>query len=261
MTNRATSASFAARNAMEILAAANPPPPSEAPVTFTLEPFCFDGVLGVWYAEFTRQQLGGTLTPYVKIPYVASGLGSDVREGAARIDEWMQRGSIQAGDTVEGFSLGAQTVMYYLSEYTPPPGVKFMLVGCTFTRNQEVLDYGSWFWGTGGVPWDIENEVTMIAREFDGYSDKPDVEDAEGYDLAQRIARDGRYVLHDYVTAQLANRANVVDMRGNITAILVPTQWLPDYASEDDYDAINGAYSGPRPTTAQRAAATEEQVE
>lgn len=249
--------------AMGRLLADNPPPPGDSPVTFTLEPLSFDGVLDIWYSECTRQQLRGALAPYVKVPYQATGLGGDVRAGAETIAEWIERGSIHEGDTVEGFSLGTQTVMYYLSQYRPPPGIKFVLVGCTFTRNQELLDYGSWFWGTGGVPWNIDNQVTMIAREFDGYSDKPDVEDAEGYDLANRIARDGRWTQHDYISVEpvVASRAHVVDVRGNITAVLVPTQWLPHYASEDDREAINAAYSGPRPSAAQRAAATEEQVE
>jgi hypothetical protein len=252
----------AATAAMKQLAADNPAPLSdESPVTFTLEPLSFDGVLDIWYSECTRQQLGGSLSPYVKVPYQATGLGSDVRAGAETIDQWVQRGTIQEGDTIEGFSLGTQTVMYYLSTCRPPPGIKFVLCGCTFYRNQELLDQGSWFWGTGGIPWDIANEVTMIAREFDGYSDKPDVRNAEGYDLAQRICRSGCFTQHDYVTAELDNNANVVDVRGNITAILVPTQWLPDYASEDDRDAIDAAFSGPRPTRAQRAAASEEQVQ
>lgn len=235
--------------------------PDDEPITFTLEPWTCDGVAGIWWAHETQKQLSGCLAPYAKIPYKATGLGGDVRDGADIIAQWIDRGTIQEGDTIKGFSLGTQTIMYYLSKYQPPPGIDFVLCGCTFTRNQELLDYGSWFWGTGGIPWDIENKVTMIAREFDGYSDKPDVEDAEGYDLAKRICRDGCWTQHDYVTAQLDNNANVVDVRGNITAILVPTQWLPHYASEDDYEQINGAFSGPRPTPVQRAAASEEQVQ
>ena len=68
----------------------------------------------------TRNQLGGTLCPCVKVPYPADGLHNE--EGATALANT----AFRAGDTVLGFSLGSQVISLYLAQHTPPPGVRFV---------------------------------------------------------------------------------------------------------------------------------------
>lgn len=84
----------------------------------------------------------------------------------------------------------------------------------------------------------------------------------------------GAAMIHDYVNARLNNSANVVTTRGNITALLVPTQHLPlndmqrlfgpspmaDALDTKERPVVDSAYSRPGPTAAQLAASTSEQA-
>jgi pimeloyl-ACP methyl ester carboxylesterase len=238
------------------------PAHADGPITYTLEPWDGDGVI----ATFTLTQLnhGGSLCPCVKIPYPATGLPRDIQKGADNI----AKVSLKPGDTVLGFSLGQRVVSLYLAQHTPPPGVKFLLDGATLESNQKLVDEGT------GVPWDIPAPVTMVANEYDGWSDFPDKAASPGYNLAVRNANAGKRHVHNYINAQLHHPANVVTTRGNITAILIPTQKLPLNdglrlrglnAEADRLDAeqraqIDDAYSRPKPSPEQLAAATDEQV-
>lgn len=243
--------------------------------TYTLEPFDMDGSMGV-SMTVTQSQLGGTHCPCVKVPYVANALPGDVQKGADNIWKLIQKGTIKSGDTVMGFSLGSQVIALFLSQHAHeiPAGIKFLLLGMTFTRNQQLLDNPSpVLFGTAGIPWDIVNEVTFVANEFDGYSDQPDVKSAPGYSMAVQNANAGQNAVHNYIYARLEDPANVVTKRGNITAILIPNQHLPqnnwmrpwnnkgaDSADASQRAKIEAAYSGQRPTAAQLAAATSQQV-
>lgn len=235
------------------------PPIAGRNTTFTLEPFDFDGY--IWMnMNITREQLGGTMCPCVKIPYIADALPTHVQEGADMINKWMTNGTIKSGDTVMGFSLGAQTVSLYLSQHTPLAGVKFLLLGDTFYRNQEMLDFGKNQFAIGGIPWNIPNQITLVANEFDGYSDKPDIATAPGYSLARQVSYAGMTTLHNYRKAKLSHPANVVTRRGNLTQILIPTQKMPGNVFESQRSLINQAYSRSSPTVAQLAAASDQQV-
>ncbi len=238
------------------------PAHADGPITYTLEPWDGDGVI----ATFTLTQLnhGGSLCPCVKIPYPATGLPRDIQKGADNI----AKVSLKPGDTVLGFSLGQRVVSLYLAQHTPPPEVKFILDGATLESNQKLVDEGR------GVPWDIPAPVTMVANEYDGWSDFPDNAASPGYNLAVQNANAGKRHVHNYINAQLHHPANVVTTRGNITAILIPTQKLPLNdglrlrglnAEADRLDAeqraqIDDAYSRPKPSPEQLAAATDEQV-
>src|SRR5690349_11049391 len=81
--------------------------------TYTLEPFDFDGVLGVSH-NITQLQLGGSLCPCVKVPYPADYVQNDVGVAA------LAAAPLQAGDTVMGFSNGVDVVSGYLANHTPP---------------------------------------------------------------------------------------------------------------------------------------------
>ena len=84
----------------------------------------------------------------------------------------------------------------------------------------------------------------------------------------------GAATIHDYVKAHLEDSANVVTTRGNITAILIPTQHLPlnrmkrmfgSDSAADELDAqqrplVDSAYDRPSPTAEQLAASTGEQA-
>ena len=48
----------------------NPAVANADSVTYTVEPFSFDGVLGMTFSV-TKNQLGGALCPCVKVPYTA----------------------------------------------------------------------------------------------------------------------------------------------------------------------------------------------
>lgn len=232
-----------------------------AGITYTVEPFDYDGVRGttMWV---TRNQLGGRLCPCVKVPYPADGWHNDAGVAA------LAKTPLRPGDTVLGFSLGSQVVSLYLAKYKPPPGVRFVLLGDTFARNDQLV------WFRQGVPADIANQVILVAREYDGWSDFPTNMASPGYALAMENARAGAAAIHDYVSARLEDPANVVTTRGNITAVLIPTQQLPlngwrrwwgQGAEADRLDAqqrplINSAYNRPSPTLQQVAAAAAEQV-
>lgn len=239
----------------------HPAPAHGAGITYTVESFDFDGVLGV-SMSVTQNQLGGRLCPCVKVPYPADGLHND--DGAAAI----ANAPLRAGDTVLGFSLGSQVISLYLARHTPPPGVRFVLLGDTFARNDELVAAGQ------GVPADIANQVTLVAREYDGWSDAPTNKASPHYRLALQNAQAGAGTIHDYVNARLDDPANVVRTRGNITTVLIPTQQLPlniglrksgRSAEADRLDAeqrplIDSAYDRPGPTPDQLAAATGQQV-
>lgn len=229
-------------------------------MTWTLEPYCFDGAFGIYWSSYTQKQLGGTLAPFTKVKYPASALPWDSQAGANSIRDLAKNGSIKDGDTVMGFSLGSQVIALYLSQNKPPKGVRFVLCGMTFWRNQNFLDNGNAaLFGTGGIPWDIENEVIFISRQGDGFSDQPDIKGAKGFKLAQKMCTAGQDVLHHYETARLDHPANVVTKRGNITAILVPTINLPS-VKESDRPSIDGAFSRPSPDPTHLSCAADVQV-
>lgn len=230
-------------------------------VTYTVEPFDFDGIGGVTFSV-TQKQVGGRLCPCVKVPYPADGLHNDA--GVAAIANT----PLQSGDTVVGFSLGSQVISAYLAQHTPPPGVRFVLLGDTFAENDKFVATGQ------GIPPDIANKVMLVARQYDGWSDSPTNTGSPNYGLAMQNAQAGAATIHDYVNARLDDPANVVTTRGNITSILIPTQRLPlnnmwgnsSSADSDGLDAqqrplIDSAYDRPGPTPQQLAESTSQQVE
>lgn len=239
----------------------NTPVARAAGVTYTVEPFDYDGVSGITMSV-TRTELGGTLCPCVKVPYPADGQHND--QGVAALAAT----PMQSGDTVVGFSLGAQVVSLYLAQHTPPPGVRFVLLGDTFARNDKLVSEGQ------GVPANIANQVILMARQYDGWSDYPTDLSSPNYQLALQNSQYGASYIHNYVNARLDDPSNVVTTRGNITALLVPTQHLPlndhkrwsgQTAQADQLDAqqrplIDSAYSRPGPTPAQLAASTAQQA-
>lgn len=122
---------------------------------YTLEPFDYDDV-GSTTMNITQQQLGGTLCPCVKIPYPADGL-----HNAAGV------APLKAGDTVMGFSLGSQVIALYLAKNIPPPGVRFVMLGDTPTHNSQMVFLGQ------GVPANVPDQVILLARQYDGWTDYP----------------------------------------------------------------------------------------
>ena len=238
-----------------------PPVAKAGGVTYTVEPFDFDGVNGM-SQSVTQTELGGTLCPCVKVPYPADGMHN--AQGVTALANT----PLHSGDTVLGFSLGSQVISLYLAQHTPPPGVRFVLLGDTFARNDKLVSQGQ------GIPANIANQVILMARQYDGWSDYPTITTSPNYQLAMQNAQSGAASIHNYVAAQLDNPANVVTTRGNITAILIPTQHLPANIAKrwqgqgsqaDDLDAqqrplIDSAYSRPSPTPDQLAASSSEQV-
>ena len=228
-----------------------------AGVTYTVEPFDFDGVGGM-SMSVTQKQLGGALCPCVKVPYPADGLHNDAGVAA------LANTPLHSGDTVLGFSLGSQVISLYLAQHTPPPGVRFVLLGDTFARNDQLVAVGQ------GIPADIANQVTLVVREYDGWSDSPTDKTSPNYGLAMQNAEMGAATIHDYVNARIDDPANVVTTRGSITSVLIPTQHLPlnksrPSAEADQLDAqqrplIDSAYDRPGPTPDQLAASAGEQV-
>jgi PE-PPE domain len=239
----------------------DPPVAKAAGVTYTLESYDFDDVAGI-SVSITQTEFGGTLCPCVKVRYPADGLQN--AQGVAAIANT----PLQSGDTVMGFSLGAQVISQYLAQYTPPPGVRFILIGETPTHNAYLASIGQ------GVPANIANQVIMVVRQYDGWTDYPTNYFNRNYSLAIQNAQSGAENIHNYVTAQLNNPANVVTTQGNIIAVMIPTQHLPlndwrrqwgQAAQADQLDAqerplIDSAYNRLVPTPAQLAAATAEQV-
>jgi pimeloyl-ACP methyl ester carboxylesterase len=237
------------------------PPTARADgVTYTVEPFSLDGVGGI-NLSVTQNQLGGSLCPCIKVPYIADGLHN--ADGIAALANTQLR----AGDTVLGFSLGSQVISAYLARHTPPPGVRFVLLGDTFARNEQLAAIGQ------GVPADIGNEVILVARQYDGWSDFPTNSGSPHYGLAMQNAVAGAATIHDYVNVRLDDPANVVTKRGNITSILIPTQHLPinnqrrnpSVGADDRLDSeqrplIDSAYDRPGPTAQQLAASTGQQA-
>lgn len=244
-------------------APATSPPPVGGPITYTVEPFDGDGVLGI-VMTVTQNQFGGKKCPCVKIQYPADGFhnqqGADAINAASAV--------FKPGDTLMGFSLGVQVISLDLAQHTLPAGVHVLLAGDTVARNAQLLAAGQ------GIPLDIANDVTMVANEYDGWSDSPDLTSNPNYALAMSNAYQGTQRLHYYALADVNNPANVVTQKGNITAILIPTQHLPNNdwmrtgtpnPSADTLDAsqrpsINSAYSRPASSPAQQAAAGAEQV-
>ena len=230
-------------------------------VTYTVEPFDYDGVRGMTMSV-TQTELGGTLCPCVKVPYPADGMHND--EGVAALAAT----PFHSGDTVLGFSLGSQVISLYLAQHKPPPGVRFVLLGDTFARNDQLVSQRQ------GVPANIANQVILMARQYDGWSDYPTITTSPNYQLAMQNSQAGAAYIHNYVNARLDDPANVVTTRGNITALLVPTQHLPlndpkrwsgQSAQADQLDArqrplIDSAYDRSSPTPAQLAASTGEQA-
>lgn len=250
-------------------AAVSPPATSttallpNGPITYTVEPFDYDGTLGITMTV-TQDQFGGRQCPCTKIPYPADGTHN--QQGADAINA--ATAHMKPGDTVMGFSLGSQVLALYLSQHPLPPGVSAILAGWTFAHNNSMVATGQ------GIPVDIPNQVTIVANEYDGWSDSPDLTSNPNYAAALTNSAAGETRLHYYANADLNNPANIKVTQGNITAITIPTQHLPqnDYlrgmgmdASVDSLDAkqrpgIDAAYSRQVSTPDQRAAAGAEQV-
>ena len=254
--------------------------PAAGAMTYTLEPSDFDGVLGI-VMNVTQQQLGGTLCPCTKIPYPADIVSN--AQGVAALAS----APLKAGDIVLGFSLGSVVTSAYLNSHTPPPGVKFILLGDTSNPNGLLAATGLLPLFGGGIPpsppaprpgsHPAPDPVTIISRQYDGFADFPTNIFAPGYLLAVLNAIDGASTIHnDYTEASLLNNpANVTWTQGNITYELVPTQNLPINQGwrniglgflADALDAmqrpmIDVAYTNrPNPTAAQLAASTSEQA-
>jgi hypothetical protein len=232
------------------------------PTTYTVEPFDFDGVMGITMTV-TQLQFGGRYCPCVKIPYPADGMHN--QQGADTIAAVAP--TMKPGDTLMGFSLGVQVISLFLSKHTLPAGVHVVLAGDTETRNNSFLASGV------GIPVGIANDVTAVANEFDGWSDTPTITTAAGYGLAWITAGAGTQLLHYYANADPTNSANIVYQRGNIRYVLIPTMHLPQnaylravglgptQATEDaQHTQINTAYVRTGSTPARRAAAAAQQV-
>jgi hypothetical protein len=159
-----------------------PPAHADGPITYTVEPFDFDGA-GLTMTV-TQDQFGGRYCPCVKIPYPADGLHD--QQGADNIAKI----PFQAGDTLMGFSLGVQVISLFLSQHTLPAGVKVLLAGDTLARNEVLVGQGQ------GIPVDIANPVTMVANEYDGWSDSPTKTDSADYVMALSNAAAGTQRLH-----------------------------------------------------------------
>ena len=175
----------------------NPAVANADAVAYTVEPFDLDGVGGITMSV-TQTQLGGTLCPCAKVPYPADGLHNDAGVAA------LANAPLHSGDTVPGFSLGSQVISAYLAQHAPPPGVRFVLLGLTFARNDQLVANGQ------GIPADIANKVILVARQYDGWSDFPTNTASPNYGLALQNAQAGAATIHDYVNARLDDPANVV---------------------------------------------------
>lgn len=219
--------------------------PASGPITYTVEPFDFDGV--TTHMTVTQDQFGGRMCPCVKVPYPADTMHN--QQGADAI----AKVPFKAGDTLMGFSLGSQVIALYLSQHTLPSGVNVLLAGWTLTHNAHMVAKGQ------GIPVGIANQVTIVANEYDGWSDSPDINSSAHYVDALLNSTKGRTRLHYYANADPDNPANVVVQQGNIKGVLIPTQHLP-IGDDSKRAQINTAYSRPSSTPAQQAAATAEQV-
>jgi hypothetical protein len=242
------------------------PIPYANAVTYTVEPWDFDGVIPGISVNLTQQQLGGSLCPCTKIPYPATGLNNQQGVNAIAATP------LQSGDVVVGVSNGSAVISTYLAQNKPPTGVKFILLGDTASYNAIHDSIGD------GVPADIGVPVTLVAREYDGWSDFPDNVWAPGYLLAVVNATTGALTIHDYRTVTLNDPANVVATQGNITTVMIPTPTLPinnwlrviglptvaDTVDAVERPLIDAAYTRPAPpvttTTTVNNSVTEPQI-
>lgn len=227
------------------------PAPARAasgPITYTVEPFDYDGVFGINLAV-TQLQFGGRYCPCMKIPYPADGFHN--QQGADAIAKVAP--AMRPGDRLMGFSLGSQVVALFLSQHTLPPGVSVVLAGWTLDHNDAMVAQGQ------GIPWSIANAVTIVANEYDGWSDSPTNTAAPGYWTALWNAGIGTQRLHYYANAKPDDPANVITRRGNITAVLIPTSKMPN-GNEASRAEVDQAYDRPGSTPKQRAAAASQQV-
>lgn len=237
--------------------------PSHAagPMTYTVEPFDFDGA-GLTMSV-TQLQFGGRYCPCTKIPYPADGMHN--QQGADAIAK--VAATMRPGDTLMGFSLGVQVISLALAQHPLPAGVHVVLAGDTEARNNVLVSQHA------GIPVDIANDVTAVVNELDGWSDTPTITSAPGYTLAWLTAGFGTQILHYYANANPADPANVVYQKGNIKYVLIPTLHLPQYAylrlvgmaptqavEDAQHAQIATAYARPSSTTAARSAATAQQV-
>jgi hypothetical protein len=226
------------------------PIPYASAVTYTVEPWDFDGVIPGISVNLTQQQLGGSLCPCIKIPYPATGFNNQQGVNAIAATP------LQTGDVVVGVSNGSAVISTYLAQNKPPPGVRFILLGDTASYNAIHDNIGD------GVPADIGVPVTLVAREYDGWSDFPDNVWAPGYLLAVVNAATGALTIHDYRMVTLNDPANVVATQGNITTVMIPTPTLPinnwlrviglptvaDTVDAVERPLIDAAYTRPAPT-------------
>lgn len=243
--------------ALLVLGCIAAPAHADGHITYTVEPFDFDGA-GMTMTV-TQNQFGGRYCPCVKIPYPADGMHN--QQGVDAIAKI----PFKPGDTLMGFSLGDQVISLFLSQHQLPAGVKVLLAGDTLAQNDK--------FGAAGIPANVANPVTMVVNEYDGWSDSPTKTTSAGYSLAISNASAGTGRLHYYANANPDDPANVITRQGNITAVLIPTQHLPQndwmrpwFASmADSLDAaqrpqIDTAYNRPGSSPAKRAAAAAQQV-
>lgn len=222
------------------------PAHADGPVTYTVEPFDFDGVMGITMSV-TQLQFGGRYCPCVKIPYPADGWHN--QQGADAIGKV----AFRPGDRLMGFSLGVQVISLAVAQGKVPPGVQVILAGDTMARNAVLLGQNA------GIPLDTPNEVVMVVNEYDGWSDSPTKTGVPGYWAALWNATLGTQRLHYYANADPDNPANVVTRTGNITAVLIPTAEMPN-GDEGSREQVNTAYDRPGSMPQARAAAAAEQV-
>lgn len=220
--------------------------PGAEPITYTVEPWDFDGVYGITM-NVTQLQFGGRYCPCVKVPYPADGLHN--QQGADAIGKVVFR----PGDKLMGFSLGVQVISLAMAQNKVPPFVSVILAGDTEARNATLLAQHA------GIAPDTPNHVLAVVNEFDGWSDDPDLPGAPGYLAAWINAGLGTRRLHYYAKADPGNRANVVYTKANITYELIPTTTMPN-GDESSRAGIATAYTRRGSTSTQRAAAAAQQV-
>jgi hypothetical protein len=233
--------------AASVVALCAPDARAAGPITYTVEPWDFDGTYGITM-NVTQLQFGGTMCPCRKIAYPADGMHNQA--GADAINTVASK-YMRPGDTLMGFSLGAQVISLYASQHTPPPGVHILLAGDTLASNAARVAAHQ------GIPATIANDTTLVVNEYDGWSDMPTRFNA-GWGAAFTNAILGLQRLHYYAAADPHSPANVVTHQGNITAVLIPTVSLPIDPAQRDL--INTAYDRPGSSSAQRAQAAAEQV-
>lgn len=220
---------------------------SPGPITYTVEPFDGDGLVGI-SMNVTQLQFGGKYCPCVKIPYIADGFHN--QQGADAINSVATR-LMKPGDILMGFSLGVQVISLDLSKHILPDGVKVILAGETLAHNDMLIA------SKKGIPANIANQVTMVVNEYDGNTDMPNKFNS-GWGPAFTNAIMGTQRLHYYANANPDDPSNVVVKRGNITSILIPTVNIP--LGENQRNLINTAYDRPGSSSQQQKAASSQQV-